>query len=164
MMRRSVALLGCLLLAAACGGAGTTAPTTTSTPATSTATASPTAAPSPSPSPSPSPTSTALTSAKGAITVKIPTANARLGSPFTLSGDASVFEATLQWRLTDTAGRVIVSGITTASLGAPGRGTFTVSVTYGGVAPDTIAFVEVFSRSPKDGEIDEIVRLPVTLR
>ena len=161
MMRRFVALAGCLLLAAACGGPGAGLPSSTTLVALS---ATPTASPSPTPSPSPSPSPTALTSAKGAITVKTPTANARLASPFTLSGDASVFEAALQWRLTDTAGRVIVSGNTTASQGAPGRGTYTVNVTYGGVAADTIAFVEVFSRSPKDGEIDEIVRLPVTLR
>ena len=159
MMRRFVALAGCLLLAAACGGPGAGLPSSTTLVAVS---ATPTASPSPTPSPSPSPT--ALTSAKGAITVKTPTANARLASPFTLSGDASVFEAALQWRLTDTAGRVIGSGNTTASLGAPGRGTFTVSVSYVGTGTDAIAFVEVFSRSPKDGEIDEIVRVPVTLR
>ena len=105
-----------------------------------------------------------MLSAKGAITVKTPAANARLVSPFTVSGDASVFEAALQWRLADTAGRVIASGFTTASQGGPGRGTYAVNVTYSGVAADTIAFVEVFSRSPKDGEIDEIVRVPVTLR
>lgn len=157
-MRRVAALLAFLVLAAACGGAGTTGPATTPT------AVAPTASPSPTPSPSPSPSPTALSSAKGAITVKSPAANARLSSPFTLSGEASVFEATLQWRLTDTAGRVIVSGITTASLGAPGRGTYSVSVSYFGTAPDAIAFVEVFSRSPKDGEIDEIVRVPVTLR
>ncbi|GAC1458524.1 MAG: hypothetical protein NVS1B1_05790 [Candidatus Limnocylindrales bacterium] len=96
--------------------------------------------------------------------MKTPAANARLSSPFTVTGDASVFEAALQWRLSDTAGRVIASGSTTASLGAPGRGTYSVTVSYFGQGADTIAFVEVFSRSPKDGEIDEIVRLPVTLR
>jgi len=105
-----------------------------------------------------------LTSAKGSITVKTPAANARLSSPFTLSGDASVFEATVQWRLTDTAGRVLGSGFTTASQGAPARGTYSVTVSYVAVAPDTIAFAEVFSLSAKDGAIDELVRVPVMLR
>ncbi len=81
----------------------------------------------------------------------------------TISGDASVFEAALAWRITDTAGRVIVEGNTTASLGAPGRGTYSVSATYT-VATRTVAFIEVFSRSAKDGNIDEIVRISVTLR
>lgn len=158
-MGRCAALLSTLVLAAACGGPGAGAPSATTL---LLLLPSPTASPTPTPSPSPSPT--ALTSAKGAITLQAPLAYARLLSPFRLSGDASVFEAALQWRLTDTAGRVLASGNTTASQGAPGRGTYVVNVTYSGVAAETIAFVEVFSRSPKDGEIDEIVRVPVTLR
>jgi len=89
--------------------------------------------------------------------------NAKVTSPVLISGDASVFEAALQWRIADTAGRVIVEGSTTASLGAPGRGTYSVSATYT-VPTGTVAFIEVFSRSAKDGNIDEIVRIPVTLR
>lgn len=163
-MLRSAGVLISIVLAAACVDPGRGAPSATTHVAqvTPSASSSPTVSPSPTPSPSPSPS--ALTSAKGTITVKTPAASARLSSPFTVSGDASVFEAALQWRLSDTAGRVIASGSTTASLGAPGRGAYSVTVTYGGVAPDSIAFVEVFSRSPKDGEIDEIVRVPVTLR
>lgn len=92
-----------------------------------------------------------------------PTVNAKLQSPVVIAGDASVFEAALQWRISDTGGRVIAEGSTTASLGAPGRGTYTVSVPYT-VTAETVAFVEVFSRSPKDGNIDELVRVPVTLR
>ena len=70
--------------------------------------------------------------------------------------------AALQWRITDTGGRVIAEGIVTASRGAPGRGTYTVTVPYF-VTTETVAFVEVYSRSPKDGNIDELVRVPVTL-
>ena len=51
----------------------------------------------------------------------------------------------------------------TASQGAPGRGTYTVSVPFT-VSAETVAFVEVYSRSPKDGNIDDLVRVPVTLR
>jgi len=104
-----------------------------------------------------------VVSAKGAITLKTPTVNATLTSPVIITGDASVFEAALQWRISDTGGRVIAEGITTASLGAPGRGTYSVSVPYT-VSTPTLAFVEVYSRSPKDGNIDELVRIPVTLR
>jgi hypothetical protein len=104
-----------------------------------------------------------VTSAKGAITLKAPLTNATLTSPVTISGDASVFEANVQWRISDTSGRVLAEGFTTASLGAPGRGDFSVTATYT-VTRETIAFVEVFSRSAKDGNVDEIVRIPVVLR
>ena len=117
--------------------------------------------------PPPTATTTAkpspVVSAKGFITMTSPTVNAKLQSPVVITGDASVFEAALQWRITDTGGRVIAEGGTTASLGAPGRGTYTVSVPYT-VTAETVAFVEVYSRSPKDGNIDELVRVPVTLR
>ena len=133
----------------------TPAPTTviSPTPPTPTTTAAATSSPKPSP----------VVSAKGFITLTSPTVNAKLQSPVIITGDASVFEAALQWRITDTGGRVIAEGITTASQGAPGRGAFSVSVPYT-VAAETVAFVEVYSRSPKDGNIDELVRVPVTLR
>ena len=133
----------------------TPAPTTviSPTPPTPTTTAAATSSPKPSP----------VVSAKGFITLTSPTVNAKLQSPVVITGDASVFEAALQWRISDTGGRVIAEGSTTASLGAPGRGTYTVSVPYT-VTAETVAFVEVFSRSPKDGNIDELVRVPVTLR
>ncbi len=145
VMRRSLALLLALTLAA-CGSAGTAGPSATPPP-------SPTASPAPSP----------VTSAKGAITLKTPRLNETVSSPITISGDASVFEATLQWRITDTAGRVILEGIVTASQGAPGRGDFSKSTTFS-VSGPTPAFVEVYSRSAKDGNIDELVRIPVLLR
>jgi hypothetical protein len=148
MTKLSALLLALLLVS--CGSLGTLAPLVTSSPA-------PTASPTPSPSPSP------VVSAKGLITLKSPTVNAKLTSPITITGDASVFEAALAWRITDTGGRVLAEGVTTASLGAPGRGTYSIAATYT-VALETVAFIEVFSRSAKDGNIDEIVRIPVTLR
>lgn len=140
-----------VVLIAACTQISTP-PTPTDSPAPATS-RPPTASPIPSP----------VTSAKGAITLKAPLINATLTSPVTISGDASVFEAALQWRITDTGGRVLAEGITTASLGAPGRGTYSVNATYT-VTTETVAFIEVYSRSPKDGNVDEIVRIPVTLR
>ena len=149
-MKRLLATVGLALAAASC-----VAPSTTFSFTTQPATPTPSASANPKPS--------SVVSAKGAITLASPTVNAKLQSPVIISGDASVFEATLQWRITDTGGRVIADGITTASQGAPGRGTFSVTVPYS-VTTETVAFVEVYSRSPKDGNIDEIVRVPVTLR
>ena len=59
---------------------------------------------------------------------------------------------------------MIAEGITTASQGAPGRGTSTMTVPYTLRISEIVAFVEVYSRSPKDGNIDDLVRIPVTLR
>jgi len=130
------------------------------------AVASPTATARPSPSPSPtvaSPSPTALVSARGFITVIRPAANARLRPPITISGDASVFEAALNWRITDSAGRVLASGNASASAGAPARGTYTIVASFSAPASDTIAIVEVYELSPRDGTIDEIVRVPVVI-
>ena len=149
-MTRLPCALGFAVVLASCVSASTKVEIPVPTP---TATASPT----------PSPKSSPIVSAKGFITMTSPTTNAKLQSPVIIAGDASVFEAALQWRITDQGGRVIAEGITTASMGAPARGTYTVSVPYT-VTGETVAFVEVYSRSPKDGNIDELVRVPVTLR
>jgi hypothetical protein len=100
---------------------------------------------------------------KGGITVSRPQPNARISTPLTIAGDASVFEAALQWRLTDSAGRALAQGITTASAGAPGRGTYSIIATFTPPTTDTIVIVEVWNVSAKDGTIDEIVRVPVVV-
>jgi len=130
-----------------------------------TATPTPTASPSPTPTPTPTPTPvpTPLLSARGGILVKEPLANTHVRSPLTISGEASVFEAALVWQVTDTAGRVLASGIATATAGAPGKGTFSITATYQDPPSDIIGFAEVYTRSPKDGTIDEIVRVPLVL-
>jgi hypothetical protein len=151
-MRASLAAL--LLLLASCGGISSPSPSPTPT-----RTSNPTVAPSATTAPSP----TALTSAKGSITVTRPLANARVTSPLVIGGEASVFEAALQWRVSDSAGRVLAQGITTASAGAPGRGTFSVTATFTPPAADLFGSVEVFNVSPKDGSVDEIVRVPVVI-
>lgn len=156
MRMRPLVTLGLAIALGACGGAGTVAPVgTASPPSTPQPTAIATACCPPTPSP--------VVSAKGLIVLKAPTPYASVTSPLTISGEASVFEASLAWRITDTAGQVIAEGHTTASAGAPQTGTFTITATYT-VPVQTIGFVEVFDRSPKSGEIDEIVRIPVTLR
>lgn len=154
---RGPLLAACLVLAA-CGG-GVSGASQSPSPSRSNGASSAGATPSPSSVPS----ATTLSSARGFITVARPQANTRVTSPLTISGDASVFEATLQWRVTDSAGRVLAQGIATATAGAPARGTYTVSATFAPPATDTIGIVEVFERSPRDGSIDEIVRVPVVI-
>ncbi|HYU81786.1 MAG TPA: Gmad2 immunoglobulin-like domain-containing protein [Candidatus Polarisedimenticolia bacterium] len=164
-MRIAALLLACVFLATACVDNRIVVTTPTPSPVVATTAPPATASPSPTPSPTPTPTPvpTPLLSARGGILVKEPLANTKVRSPLTISGDASVFEAALIWQVTDTAGRVLASGFTTATAGAPAKGTFSITATFQDPASDIIGFAEVFTRSPKDGEIDEIVRVPLIL-
>jgi hypothetical protein len=141
----------------------TPTPTPVRTTATPTSTASASVSPTPSPTPTPTPVPTPLLSARGGILVKEPLANTNVRSPLTIGGEAMVFEATLIWQVTDTAGRVLASGFTTASAGAPAKGTFSIIATYTDPPSDIIGFAEVYTRSPQSGLIDEIVRVPIVL-
>jgi hypothetical protein len=164
-VRIAALLLACVFLATACVDNRIVVTTPTPSPVVATTAPPATASPSPTPSPTPTPTPvpTPLLSARGGILVKEPLANTKVRSPLTISGDASVFEAALIWQVTDTAGRVLASGFTTATAGAPAKGTFSITATFQDPASDIIGFAEVFTRSPKDGEIDEIVRVPLIL-
>ena len=162
-MRAAALVLAAVLLSTACVDNRIVVTTPTPTPVRTTATPTATTSSSPTPSPTPTPVPTPLLSARGGILVKEPLANTKVRSPLTISGDASVFEAALVWQVTDTAGRVLASGIVTASAGAPGKGTFTITATYQDPPSDIIGFAEVYTRSPQNGEIDEIVRVPLIL-
>jgi len=164
-MRAAAVVLAAVLLSTACvdNRIVVTTPTPTPVRTTATPTATTSSSPTPSPTPTPTPVPTPLLSARGGILVKEPLANTRVRSPLTITGEASVFEAALVWQLTDTAGRVLASGFTTATAGAPAKGTFSITATYQDPPSDIIGFAEVYTRSPKDGEIDEIVRVPLIL-
>ncbi len=164
MTSRSAILLAAAVIAGCGASSGPNAvgsPSRSAATATRAATTAPTATPAPTATLAPSATS--LVSARGSITVTRPLAGARVTSPVAIVGDASVFEAALQWRVVDAAGRVLGQGNATASQGAPGRGAFTVAAAFTPPASDTIGSIEVFDRSPRDGSVDEIVRVPVTL-
>jgi hypothetical protein len=162
-VRTGALLLAAVLLSSACVDNRVVVTTPTPTPVRTTATPTATASPTPSPTPTPTPVPTPLLSARGGILVKEPLANSKVRSPLSITGEASVFEAALVWQVTDTAGRVLASGITTASAGAPQKGTFSITATYQDPASDIIGFAEVYTRSAKDGSIDEIVRVPLIL-
>ena len=164
-MRTAALVLAGVLLSTACADNRIVVTTPTPTPVRSTTapTATASSSPTPSPTPTPTPVPTPLLSARGGILVKEPLANTKVRSPLTISGEASVFEAALIWQVTDTAGRVLASGFTTATAGAPEKGTFTLTATYADPPSDIIGFAEVYTRSPRDGTIDEIVRVPLIL-
>ena len=86
------------------------------------------------------------------VWVTAPTPGDRLpaGSPVTVSGQASVFEAALTWQL-ERDGTVVDSGYVTASAGAPAWGDYTIDL---GSLPSGGYTVRVRSLSPRDGAVD----------
>jgi hypothetical protein len=97
-----------------------------------------------------------------AIVVLDPAIGQRVTSPITVTGTADVFEATVNARLLDAAGRPIATAFTTASCGSGCRGDFRIRLPYrsAGGRPAT---VEVYWVSPKDGSSLDTVRVPVHL-
>ncbi len=85
------------------------------------------------------------------IWVDAPAAGASLPSdrPVVASGTASVFEATVPWRLTR-SGAAVATGFSTASIGAPGRGTWTADL--GRLPAGTYTFT-AYERSAEDGSV-----------
>ncbi len=148
--------LSLVMIAAACGAppsagsGGVSAPTATVAAA---ATQAPTATPRPSP----------LLSAKGSILVKEPASGEQLNAGVVVSGEATVFEANVLYRVVTAGGKVLAEGHTTATAGAPQKGTYRVEVTFEAPYYGEAGFVEVFERSAKDGSISDIVRVPVTI-
>lgn len=94
-----------------------------------------------------------------AIFVETPGVGAALGSPFTLSGTASVFEGSFTARLVDGAGHGIVRTQVQASAGAPGRGRFRTTISFSTSAQSGTLIV--YSQSMEDGSRQNEVRIPV---
>ncbi len=80
--------------------------------------------------------------------------------PVTVSGVASIFEATVQWQVVK-GGSVVASGVATASKGAPARGEYTFATPALAAGDYTL---RVFSTSAKDGSIDNEARSAFTIR
>ncbi|NUR70831.1 MAG: spore gernimation protein [Hamadaea sp.] len=97
-----------------------------------------------------------------AIAVTSPVIGQRRGSPITVAGTADVFEATVNIRVLDAAGKPIATTFTTATCGSGCRGSFSVRVSYR-VGHDQAGVVEVFWISPNDSSHQDVVRIPVTL-
>ena len=92
------------------------------------------------------------------ILVESPAANATVPGTFTVSGSASVFEATLVVQVVRD-GQVLDKQSVTASAGAPDRGTFSTSLR----ATVGDATVQAFAPSAEDGSPQHEVDVPVTI-
>jgi spore germination protein GerM len=83
----------------------------------------------------------------GHVWITTPVQDATVASSFTVSGEATVFEATVSWQILRNGG-LLKQGTAMATEGAPGRGTW--SVTVSGLAPGPYT-VRAYEVSAKDG-------------
>ncbi len=83
-------------------------------------------------------------------------------SPIRAAGTANTFEATVNYTLTDAAGRVLKEGFTTATSGSGTRGTFSTAIVYppGSAGAGTLSVYEV---SAKDGSHINVTTIPLHL-
>jgi hypothetical protein len=133
-------LTALVLLLVACGTAE--APSPTAVPATATPPTTPSGPP---------------------ITIDSPAEGETVMVPVKVAGTASVFEGTLMVAVRDSEGRVLCEVVATASEGAPGRGEYDVSLGLPPPDEETSAEVVAYTRSPKDGSIQDTVTVPITL-
>jgi hypothetical protein len=97
-----------------------------------------------------------------AILVESPLPDQSVGRPVRLIGTANTFEATFQYELVDSAGKVIAKHFVTATSGSGTRGTFDVTIPYptGHGGPGELV---VYESSAKDGSRIHVVKIPIRL-
>ena len=97
-----------------------------------------------------------------AILVESPLPEAQVKSPLRIAGTANTFEATFQYELVDSAGKVIARHFVTATSGSGTRGTFDFTVEYpaGHSGPGKLV---VYESSAKDGSRIHVIEIPLQL-
>jgi len=100
-----------------------------------------------------------------AILVESPLAFEEVGSPLRVTGTANTFEATFNYELTDTDGRIVDEGFVTATSGSGTRGTFDFTTDEFTVPFDGVGALIVFELSAEDGKTRlHLVEIPVRMR
>ena len=85
------------------------------------------------------------------ITIDEPREEAEVSGRVLVSGDATVFEATVTLRLRDPSGVIVQETFATASIGAPGRGGWSTSLTFPDSAIPGTWTIEAVEVSAEDG-------------
>ena len=98
-----------------------------------------------------------------AILVESPLAWQTVGSPLRVTGTANTFEATFEYELTDTDGRIVDSHFVTATSGSGTRGTFDFTTKPYTVPFSGVGSLIVFERSAKDGSRIHLVEIPLRM-
>lgn len=94
------------------------------------------------------------------IVVETPYFGQELTRPFTMTGLANVFEATVSYRVRDDSGKIVDKGFTTATCGTGCYGTFSHEIDVDAEGP---VVLEVFESSAEDGKPMNMQRIPLTL-
>lgn len=97
-----------------------------------------------------------------AILVETPGVWDRFESPLHLTGSANTFEASVNYRLTDARGKVVVEGHFTATSGTGSRGTFDETIPFE-VTRQGRATLVLFETSAADGSPTNVVAIPIEI-
>ena len=97
------------------------------------------------------------------ILVESPLAFQEVGNPVQAHGTANTFEATFEYELTDTDGKIVDDDFVTATSGTGTRGTFELTTKPYEIPFDGVGALIVFERSAKDGSRINLVEIPVRM-
>lgn len=97
---------------------------------------------------------------KPALWITHPTPNQVIGVPLFVKGSAMVYEGTVNVRVMDDKGNLLVEDYTTATAGAPERGEFEIGLKFDPPSQGS-GLVEAFWTNPRDGSILDKVSVPV---
>jgi NADPH-dependent glutamate synthase beta subunit-like oxidoreductase len=81
----------------------------------------------------------------------------------TARGTANTFEATFDYELTDTDGRIVDENFVTATSGTGTRGTFEFTTAEYEIPFDGVGALIVFERSAEDGSRMNVVEIPLRM-
>lgn len=98
-----------------------------------------------------------------AILVESPLYFQDVGNPVRATGTANTFEATFQYELTDTDGRIVDKNFVTATSGSGTRGTFDFTTKEYDIPFDGVGALIVYELSAKDGSRINLREIPVRM-
>ena len=98
-----------------------------------------------------------------AILVESPLPFEDVTSPLRATGTANTFEATFNYELTDTDGKIVDENFVTATSGTGTRGTFDFTTKPFTVPFDGVGSLIVFERSAEDGSRTKLVEIPLRM-
>ncbi len=100
-------------------------------------------------------------SESGNITVTEPQQNAKVASPLLVKGEARTFEATFQMQLKDAGGKLLAEKtVTYAAEETSEFGSFGELLVFDNPETDS-GTLSIFSHSPEDGSVQNLVEIPV---
>jgi hypothetical protein len=100
-----------------------------------------------------------------AVQITQPEHGSKIARSLTISGEATVFEATVSWSVIDVeTKRVYAKGFDTASTGAPGRGTWKATTTLPAAAAGRHVQIRAWESSAKDGSVTNLDTKNVQVR